>query len=153
VGATLAVTCFRNCTVCRVRDGARLYWLKRSSISVCITAALWNFSPVVSSFYLSFSSIYLAYSQPSQIACLPYFHTWCVLSANLRCRFETCCTRLAGNRGHKNHQKFAICAPSHNSVGLYLCNKSRIDNRKKLVKQRYVLHMSPQYGELRPTNG
>jgi len=24
---------------------------------------------------------------------------------------------------------------------------------KKLVKQRYVLHMSPQYGELRPTNG
>jgi len=25
----------------------------------------------------------------------PYFHTWCVLSANLRCRSETCCTRLA----------------------------------------------------------
>ena len=24
---------------------------------------------------------------------------------------------------------------------------------KKLVKQRYVLHMSPQYGELRPTSG
>ena len=24
---------------------------------------------------------------------------------------------------------------------------------KKLVKQQYVLHMSPQYGELRPTNG
>jgi len=24
---------------------------------------------------------------------------------------------------------------------------------KKLVKQRYVLHMSPQYGELQPTNG
>jgi len=24
---------------------------------------------------------------------------------------------------------------------------------KKLVKQRYVLHMSPQYGELWPTNG
>ena len=31
--------------------------------------------------------------------------------------------------------------------------KARIDNRKKLVKQRYVLHMSSQYGELRPTNG
>ena len=24
---------------------------------------------------------------------------------------------------------------------------------KKLVKQQYVLHMSPQYGELRPTSG
>jgi len=25
--------------------------------------------------------------------------------------------------------------------------------RRKLVKQQYLLHMSPQYGELRPTNG
>jgi len=25
-----------------------------------------------------------------------------------------------------------------------------IDNRKKLVKQQYLLHMSPQYGELGP---
>jgi len=24
--------------------------------------------------------------------------------------------------------------------------------RKKLVKQQYLLHISPQYGELRPTN-
>jgi len=31
-------------------------------------------------FYLLFS---LAYSQPSQIGCLPYFHTWCDPSANL----------------------------------------------------------------------
>jgi len=38
-------------------------------------------------------------------------------------------------------QKIAICAPSHNVVG------------KKLVKQQYFLHVSPQYGELRPTNG
>jgi len=27
---------------------------------------------------------------------------------------------------------------------------ARIDNRKKLVKQQYLLHMFPQYGELRP---
>jgi len=33
-------------------------------------------------------------------------------------------------------------------------HKARIDNRKrKLVKQQYVLHMSPQYSELRPTSG
>jgi len=37
--------------------------------------------------------------------------------------------------------------------GYIFATKARIDNRKKLVKQRYVLHMSPQYGELRPTNG
>jgi len=27
--------------------------------------------------------------------------TWCGLSANFRCRSETCCTRLAENTGHK----------------------------------------------------
>ena len=37
-------------------------------------------------FYLFF----LAYSQPSKTGCLPYFHTWCSLSANLGCRSETC---------------------------------------------------------------
>jgi len=31
--------------------------------------------------------------------------------------------------------------------------EARFDNRKKLVKQQYVLHISPQYGELRPING
>ena len=59
-------------------------------------------------------------SQPSQIGCLPYFH--CGLSANLRCRSEMCCTRLAENTGRKNWQRFAIWAPSHNFVGLYLRN-------------------------------
>ena len=28
---------------------------------------------------------------------LPYFYTWCGLSANLECRSEICCTPLAGN--------------------------------------------------------
>jgi len=31
--------------------------------------------------------------------------------------------------------------------------KACIDNRNKVVKQRYLLHMSWQYGELRPTSG
>jgi len=64
-----------------------------------------------------------------------------------------CCSRLAANTGRKKSPKIVIWAPSHNFVGLYLRNYGRIDNRKKLVKQQYVLHMSPQYGELRPTNG
>jgi len=37
--------------------------------------------------------------------------------------------------------------------GYIFATKACIDNRKKLVKQQYLLHMSSQYGELRPTNG
>jgi len=64
-------------------------------------------------------------------------HMVCGLSANLKCRSETCCTRLAENTGRKNVAK----------------NRPRIDNRKNLVKHQYLLHKSSQYGELRPTNG
>ena len=35
---------------------------------------------------------------------------------------ELCCMRLAGMQDPKNRQKFAIWAPSHNFVGLYLHN-------------------------------
>ena len=63
------------------------------------------FCPAVSSSFLSFFLFFLAQSQPSQIVCLPYFHTWCGLSANLRCRSEMCCTQLAENTGHKNSPK------------------------------------------------
>jgi len=37
--------------------------------------------------------------------------------------------------------------------GYVFATKACIDKRKKLVKQQYVFHMFPQYGELRPTNG
>jgi len=38
--------------------------------------------------------------------------------------------------------------------GYIFATKSRIDNwKKKLVKQQYLLHMFPQYGELRPISG
>jgi len=36
---------------------------------------------------------------------VPYFHTWCGLSANLRCRSETCSTWLAENTGRKKVTK------------------------------------------------
>jgi len=36
---------------------------------------------------------------------LPYFYTWCGLSANLECRSEMCYTRLAGNTWRKNAAK------------------------------------------------
>ena len=53
------------------------------------------FHPVVFSIYLLLSFFFPISSQPSQIGCLPYFHRWCGLSGNLRCRSETCYTRLA----------------------------------------------------------
>jgi len=57
------------------------------------------FRPVVTIFLLSF---FLAYSQRSQSGCLPYFHTWCGLSANLECRSKMCCARLTENTGRKS---------------------------------------------------
>jgi len=77
------------------------------------------FCPVISSFFLSsifFPRVFSAIAD----GCLPYFHTWCGLSANLRCRSETCCARLAENTGRKNSPKIVIWAPSHNFVGLYI---------------------------------
>ena len=53
------------------------------------------------------SSIFL-FSSPNlsrHIGCLPYYYTWCGLSANLECGSETCCTRLAENTGCKEIAK------------------------------------------------
>jgi len=41
------------------------------------------------------------------------------ISANLECRSEMCCTRLAGNTGRKSEATIAISALSHNFVRLY----------------------------------
>ena len=77
-----------------------------SVILVVIMVALCNradhiYFHAVSSFFFYF----LAKSQPSEIGSLPYFHTWCGLSANLECRSEMCCMWLAENTGRKNDAK------------------------------------------------
>ena len=51
--------------------------------------------------FFCFLGFFLAEYQRSQTGCLPYFHTWCSLSANLECRSEMCCMRLTYNRGRK----------------------------------------------------
>jgi len=85
----------------------------------------------------------------SAIGCLPYFHTWCGLSANLGCRSEMCCTRLAENAGRKKSPK-----SRHLRTFVQLCRAISSQLRhvstigKKLVHQQYLLHMSPQYSEL-----
>jgi len=67
-----------------------------------------------------------------------------------------CCVRLAGNTGRKTTQKIAIWAPGRHRAN---CRADSSELRhvstigKKVVKQHYLLHMSPQYGELRPTSG
>ena len=92
------------------------------------------FAAVVS---ISFLLFFLAYSQWSEIGCLLYFHTWCGgLSANLESMSGMCCNRTT----------LSGCI-----FALQLRHVSTV--RKKLVKQQYLLQMSPQYGELRPTNG
>jgi len=47
-------------------------------------------------------------------------------------------------RDPKNRQKVAIWKPSHNFVGLYISSQLRHVStvEKKLVKQRYVLHIT-----------
>ena len=54
-------------------------------------------------------------------------------------------------RTQKSRQKSPSGHHPTSLSGSIFATKACIDNRKKLVKQQYVLHMHPQYGELRPT--
>jgi len=82
----------------------------------------------LSFFYLFF----LALCQPSHIGCLPYFYTWCALSANLGCRSEMCCMRLAENTGCKKIAKNLPRAYHRTTLSGYIfATKACIDNRKK----------------------
>jgi len=72
---------------------------------------------------------------------------------NLECRSEMCCSRLAANTGRKKVAKnrhLGTIAQLCQALSSQLRHVSTIG--KKLVKQQYLLHMSPQYGELRPTS-
>jgi len=65
-----------------------------------------------------------------------------------------CCTQLAENTGRKkSHEKSPSRHHRTTLSGYIFTTKAHIDNRKKLVKHQYVLHVSWSYGELRPTNG
>jgi len=95
-------------------------------------------------FILSFVISFL-FSSPnlSRRRCMPYFRTWCGLSANLRCRSETCYTRLAANTGRKKSSK-----NRHLGTIVHLCRaiSSQLRHvstiRKKLVKHQYLPHMA-----------
>ena len=101
------------------------------------------------------SSIFFLFFIPRLIsAAADCSHTWCGPSANLECRSEMCCTRLAGNTGCKNDAKnrhLRIITQLCLAISSQIRHVSTIG--KKLVKQQYLSHMSLQYGELRPTSG
>ena len=106
------------------------------------------FCPVVSFFILLFSSPIWAVAEWMSTILL---HMVCGLSANLECRSEMCCTRLATNTGRKNDAKnrhLCTIAQLCRAISSQLRHVSTIG--KKLVKQQYVPHMSLEYGELGP---
>jgi len=125
MGSTLALTDEYNWAVHMWRQcglSVKLLWL-------LVMAALWNRAGhyIFALWFLSFF-----FSSPNlsgcRVGCLPYFHTLCGLSANLECRSEMCCTRLAGNTGRNKspfwHRRTTLS-------GHILGTKACIDNRKK----------------------
>jgi len=58
-----------------------------------------------------------------------------------------CCTQLAENTGHKARAKNRHLRTIAQLRRAIYTTKARVDNRKKLVKQQYLLQMCSQYGE------
>jgi len=93
--------------------------------ALCNRAGHYIFCPVVS-IYLSF---FLLFSSPNlsgrRLDVDHTFHTWCGHSANLECRSEMCCTRLAGNSGRK-HRHFGTIAQPCRAIPSELTHVSTI---------------------------
>jgi len=101
-------------------------------------AAIWNRLGHYIFILFIFLSFFLAYSQPSHIGCLLYFHILCGLSQNFGCRSETCYTRLAENTGRKNRKKIRhlrTIAQLCWAISSQLRDVSTVG--EKLVKQQY----------------
>jgi len=76
------------------------------------------------------------------------------VAQDLECRTEMYCTRLAGNAGCKKITKKSPSGHHRTNLSGYIfATKAHIDKRKKILKQQYLPHTSPQSGELRPTSG
>jgi len=81
--------------------------------------------------YSSCGFFYLLLFSSSNLSRLPYFHTWCGLSANLECMSEMCCTRLTEIQDAKMTQKSPSGHHRTNLSGYIFAIKAHIDNRKK----------------------
>jgi len=74
-----------------------------SCLSVCDIGVLWCIVP----------------KRLDGLGCLPYFHTWCGLSANLDCRSEMCCTWLA-----KKYRAVSLQLRHISTIGKKLLNSN-----------------------------
>jgi len=76
------------------------------------------------------SSFFFFISSPNLSRRILDVYTWCGLSANLGCRSETCCTRLAENTGRKKSR-----SEHHRTTlsGYILATNAHIDNRKNML--------------------
>jgi len=126
-----------------------IYFLVSIMVALCNRADHYIFALL----FLS-SSIYLLFSSPNLSGRrLDVYHTL-THSANLECRSERCCTRLAASAGPKKSRQKSPSGHHHTTLSGYIfATKACIDNQKKIVKQQYLLYMYPQYGELRPSSG
>ena len=98
-------------------------------------------------------SFFRAYSQPPpQIGCLPYFHTWCGLSANVECMSQMCYIRLAENTGRKRSPK---TRHGHHRTTRAVSSQLYVSRIRKKLLNNNTSPTCPcnNYGELRPTNG
>jgi len=80
---------------------------------------------------------------------IPYFHTWCGLSANLECMSEMKCAV----RGSLKIQDAKKSPSGHHRTtlsGYIFATKACIDSRKKLVKQQYLFHMTHNMANFGP---
>jgi len=66
------------------------------------------------------------------------------LSTNLGCRSEMCCMRLAAIQDAKVAKNSPSTHHRTTLSGYIFTTKAHIDNRKKLIKQQYLPHMSSQ---------
>jgi len=64
---------------------------------------------------------------------LDVYHTLCGHSANLECRSEMCCTRLAGKAGRKNRQKSPSGHHRTTFSGCLFATKAYTDNQKNVA--------------------
>jgi len=105
------------------------------------------FCPVISIFFylLSFFPCLISAIAEWMSAILPHMawlHVWNVLHRT--------CWKYRTQKGRQNspsgHHRTTL-------LGYIFTTKACINNWKKLIKQQYVLQMSPRYGELRPTSG
>jgi len=114
------------------------------------------FAAVVSVFFFLLLHFFLAYSQRLQSGCLPCFHTWCGFSVNLECKCEMCCTRLAGNTGHKKYAKHChlctiaqLCqAISSQLTHLSTIGKNLLDSNISFTHPQNMVNFDPLAAEI-----